>query len=114
MIQRKRPYTPDPLRGTGRTKRMVMELPEGGCVVVAHNGDGVAYIRRMIGDLRGGDFLKSVRIASLAYVENLHGLDLPIFIDHFVLEYAFDRHLRREYEILFQLQQHAIIRRATK
>lgn len=104
----------NPTRGIGRTKQMVMDLPEGGCVVVAHNQDGLIYIRNMIGDLRGATFLKSVRLTSLAYVENLRGLDLPIFADHYVLAYAFDRHLHREYEILLQLQQHAIIRRATK
>jgi hypothetical protein len=114
MIKKKKPIMPDPHRGTGRTKRMVMDLPEDGCMVVAHNQDGLTYIRNMIGDLRGGSFLKSVRLSTLAYVENLRGLDLPIFVDHFVLEYAFDRHLHREYEILLQLQQHAIFRRASK
>lgn len=114
MILRKRPVTPDPFRGTGRTKRMVMQLPEDGCVVVAHNQDGLIYINHMINDLRGREFLKSVRLVSLPYVENLCGLDLPIFVDHFVLEYAFDRHLRREYEILMHLQQLSTIRRTTK
>lgn len=108
---RKRPPN-DPNRGTGRTKRMVMSLPEGGCIVVAHNFIGHEHIKRMIGDLRGGDFLKSVRLVTLDRVESLRGLDLPIFVDHFVVEYAWDRHLRREYEMLLMLEQLSEIRRA--
>lgn len=110
MIQRKKPLFNDAERGTGRTKRMVMSLPEGGCVVVVHTPDFIRYVRNMIGDLRGAEFLKSVRLASLSYVDNLHGLDLPIYIDHFVVEYAWDRHLRRELEILLELQRYYTIR----
>lgn len=92
-------------RGTGRTKRMVMSLPEGGCAVVLHNHDFIAYIRHMISDLRGGDFLKTVRFATLECVDHLRGFDRPICVDHFVAEYASDRRLRREYDILFELKQ---------
>jgi hypothetical protein len=80
----------DNQRGSGRTKRMVMSLPEGGCVVVIHENSFRDYLRHLIDDLRGGSFLKSVRIVPLADSERyLRGLRLPIFVDHYVSEYAF-------------------------
>ena len=101
----------DPDRGTGRTKRMVMDLPEGGCVVVAHNQGGLVYIRHMVGDLRGDDFLKSVRFTTLDCAENLRGIELPIFVDHFVHDYAWECRLRREYEILMEISKYNYFRR---
>lgn len=70
----------DNQRGSGRTKRMVMSLPEGGCVVVIHESGFRLYLQHMIGDLRGGEFLKSVRIVPLAdserYLQNLSRLSM--------------------------------------
>ncbi len=74
-------------RGSGRTHRMIKELPDK--VMVCHTGDG-AWIRNMIRDSRGREFQ-----FTLAKVENWKDLQLaveeaaryrlPTAVDHHVV-----------------------------
>lgn len=90
----------DPQRGTGRTKAMVKSLPDAPCIVVVHSHGFIWYVKRMIADLRGPDVLAKVRFVSLSNVNALRGLRLPIFVDHFVHDHAFQNHMRYEYSVL--------------
>ena len=73
------------MRGTGRTKAMVMALPEGGACVITHGAEVRRYIERMIYDLRGRDFLRSCKVCVIyghSDLGRLQGLLMPTFIDH--------------------------------
>lgn len=73
------------MRGTGKTKAMVMALPEGGAFIVAHSFQMDRYIERMIFDLRGRDFFKLCHVHAVhgqMCTNRLHGLRIPIFVDH--------------------------------
>jgi hypothetical protein len=94
----------DSLRGTGRTRRMVEHLPVSGCAVVVHNADGLRYVRQMIADLRGVEFLKTVRLCTLENVDNLRGVALPIYVDHYVRAFASNSvFLRIKFDLLCDL-----------
>lgn len=95
----------DPNRGTGRTKNMVMSLPETGCIVVVHERNFVNYVKTMALDLRGPVLAKSIRFVALEDVERrIRGYELPIFIDHYVTKYAFRTKRWRELDVLSYFQ----------
>jgi hypothetical protein len=69
----------------GRTKAMVMALPEGGAFVVVHSAVMARYVERMIYDLRGRDFFKRCHVHPVhghGSLSRLYGLRIPIFVDH--------------------------------
>lgn len=77
------------MRGTGRTRAMVMELPEDGAIVVVHTWALGDYIKQMIRDLRGPVAAHNIEIAMVEdHYDALHlqrlWLDTrkPIFVDH--------------------------------
>lgn len=73
------------MRGIGKTKELVMSLPETGCVVVVHNPDMKRYISQMIYDLRGKEVLDNTKIRTVSRRGDegyLYGLNVPIFVDH--------------------------------
>lgn len=83
--------TGDNERGTGRTLEMVKSLPpDGRCIVVVHRADFAWYVRDMIANVHNIDCAKKVKIVSLAHAARyLRGISIPIFMDHYVAEYAY-------------------------
>lgn len=81
------------MRQTGKTKAMVEALPEGGSIVIVHNGAMADYVRRMIEDLRGGRIALVTKVRTVATYDAamgaLTGVRLPVFLDH-----AFEEHAR--------------------
>jgi uncharacterized protein YodC (DUF2158 family) len=88
------------MRGSGRTREMVMALPEGGATVVVHVERMRRYVRDMIRDLRGAYTAGRTRIdvvASLPDAVQLYNAPQPIYLDHAFEELlpALARELRR-------------------
>jgi len=84
------------MRGTGKTKAMVMALPDEGACVVVHNAAMVRYVERMIYDLRGKGLMnrcKVLRIEHQGDADRLQGLRMRTFVDHAFWWLASDRHL---------------------
>ena len=84
------------MRGTGKTKAMVMALRDDGACVVVHNAAMVRYVERMIYDLRGKDMMKRckvLRIERQGDADRLQGLRMRTFVDHAFWWLASDRHL---------------------
>jgi|GEM_PF-5993963 len=91
------------MRGTGKTKAMVMALPDEGACVVAHNAAMVRYVDQMIYDLRGKDLMKRckvLRIERQGDADRLQGLRMRTFVDHAFWWLARDLHLLRRVECL--------------
>lgn len=81
-------------RGTGLTKAMVEALPESGAVVVVHTGAMRSYVERMILDLRGKAVASRCKVRVIqdrGLFPMLHGLRVPIIIDHAVEDYVHPR-----------------------
>lgn len=91
------------MRGTGKTKAMVMALPADGACVVVHNAAMVRYVERMICDLRGKDMMKRCkvwRVESQGDADRLQGLRMRTFVDHAFWWLARDLHIVRRIECL--------------
>lgn len=73
------------MQSDGKTKAMVLALPEGGAFVVVHSAVMARYVERMIFDLRGRDFFKLCHVHAIhgqMCTNRLRGLRIPIFVDH--------------------------------
>ena len=91
------------LRGTGKTKAVVMALPSDGACVVVNTAAMVGYVERMIYDLRGKDMLRRCkvwRMESQGDADRLQGLRVRTFVDHAFWELTHDRHLARRVDYL--------------
>jgi len=91
------------MRGTGKTKAMVMALPDEGACVVVHNASMVRYVEQMIYDLRGKDLMKRCKVISVSRqhdADRLQGLRMRTFVDHAFWWLAHDLHLVRRVECL--------------
>lgn len=91
------------MRGTGKTKAMVMALPADGACVVVHNQSMVRYVERMIYDLRGEDMMKRCKVWRMEIqrdADRLQGLRMRTFVDHAFWELARDNHLARRVDCL--------------
>ncbi|UHS56845.1 hypothetical protein [Agrobacterium vaccinii] len=91
------------MRGVGKTKAMVMALPNDGACIVVHTAPMVRYVERMIYDLRGKDMLKRCkvrRVESQGDADRLQGLRMRTFVDHAFWELTHDRHLARRVDYL--------------
>lgn len=91
------------MRGTGKTKAMVMALPDEGACVVVHNAAMVRYVEHMIYDLRGKDMMKCCKVISVSRhhdADRLQGLRMRTFVDHAFWWLTHDRHLRTRVEHL--------------
>jgi len=79
-------------RGSGRTKKMVMSLPDNsGAFVIVHSRAMWVYVDRMIRDLKKSPPERHFRILvvdSPFDVDRLRGHSLPIFVDHAFWELA--------------------------
>lgn len=78
-------------RGSGRTTRQIMSMPESGGVYVVHTAPMVMHTRRLMSDHRGDEFQRRcyvVRVGDMGDVDHLRGLRLPIYIDHAWSEWA--------------------------
>lgn len=76
-------------RGTGRTKAMVEAMPPEGGTIIVHNGVVRDYVNRMIRDLRGEPFARTVRVAVVRNYSDcyrLDGLCCHVEVDHAVWE----------------------------
>lgn len=72
----------DGARGGGRTHRMIEQLPERAAIVVPNNSTA-EWLSEMITRVRGGGALyRYVVVASMAGVDRLRGVGMPIFIEH--------------------------------
>jgi hypothetical protein len=90
------------MQQTGRTKSMVMSLPDTGACVIVHSGSMRRYIERMMFDLRGRDFLKRCKVLVIYGHSDLHrlnGLSLPTFVDH-AFEYCSDASLSAQAQMM--------------
>lgn len=96
--------------GTGKTKAMVEALPEGGSVVIVHNGQTADYVRRMIVDLRGRHVMLNTRVRTVAScdaaVGALLGVREPVFVDHAFQERALPSVKARVAELIGGIQGH--------
>ncbi|MDR5008289.1 hypothetical protein RGK87_04615 [Agrobacterium fabacearum] len=91
------------MRGAGKTKAMVMALPDNGACVVVHTAPMVRYVEQMIYDLRGKDIMKRCKVMSVSRqhdADRLQGLRMRTFVDHAFWELTHDRHLARRVECL--------------
>lgn len=91
------------MRGTGKTKAMVMALPDEGACVVVHNASMVRYVEHMICDLRGIDLMKRCKVISVSRqhdADRLQGLRMRTFVDHAFWWLAHDLNLVRRVECL--------------
>lgn len=91
------------MSGDGKTKAMVMALPDDGACVVVHNAAMVRYVERMIYDLRGKDMMKRckvLRIERQGDADRLQGLRMRTFVDHAFWELTRDNHLARRVDCL--------------
>jgi hypothetical protein len=91
------------MRGTGKTKAMVMALPEEGACVVVHAAPMVRYVERMIYDLRGKVMLRRCkvwRVERQGDADRLQGLRMRTFVDHAFWDLTHDRHLARHVDHL--------------
>lgn len=91
------------MRGTGKTKAMVMALPDEGACVVVHNASMVRYVEHMINDLRGKDLMNRCKVISVARqhdADRLQGLRMRTFVDHAFWWLTSDPHLRARVECL--------------
>lgn len=77
-------------RGSGRTYRMVMDVPHTGGVIVAPSTPLAHYIREMIRDTRGPVMSKKIDVVAIegpADVRKIQGeTSRPIFLDHSCLD----------------------------
>lgn len=79
----------DPHRGTGRTTRMIMQLPEG-CIFIVHLQEFVKPMQERIRELRGANF--KARVVALSNARRLlMGVKELIRIDHFVWDFVSDK-----------------------
>jgi hypothetical protein len=91
------------MRGTGKTKAMVMALPDEGACVVVHNQPMVRYVERMIYDLRGKGLMKRCKVFlvdSQHGADRLQGLSMRTFVDHAFWGLTRDLHLARRVDCL--------------
>lgn len=75
----------DKLRGTGRTTREIMRMPDEGGIFIVHNGPMRSYVHDLMEHHRGEDFAQRCLIAvvrNLEDVDRVRGIRLPIYIDH--------------------------------
>lgn len=73
------------MRGVGRTRNLIDNLPDERCVVVTYSHDLGREIKKTIEDLRGKELIKKVKVVSVSSKEDLsrlQGLSVPIFFDH--------------------------------
>lgn len=83
-------------RGSGRTYRMVMGLPDG--VHVMYRGPQDQWLMNMIRDLRGPDFKFSLigvrdRSAVMSAFHEAARLRKPVALDHQVISYLYEKAL---------------------
>lgn len=76
-------------RGTGRTKAMVEAMPPEGGTIIVHNAVVRDYVNRMVRDLRGQPFARTVRVSVVQNYSDcyrLQGLSCHVAVDHAVWE----------------------------
>ncbi|QGY05505.1 hypothetical protein MMSR116_29140 [Methylobacterium mesophilicum SR1.6/6] len=82
--------TPAEKRRSGRTRRMIMDLPKSGAVVIVHSPSVIGLFRDLIRAVRGDDVANVTRVVAAPTVLDelavVRGLSLPVFRDHFVEE----------------------------
>lgn len=85
-------------RRSGRTTRMLQQLPETGAIVVVPSVAHAARMERDIFNIRGSTVCLVTKVAVVSGSPDLHqlrGVSLPIFVDHSVADnvdsYTLDR-----------------------
>ncbi|MBP2494690.1 hypothetical protein ABID82_007189 [Methylobacterium sp. PvP062] len=77
-------------RRAGRTRRMIMDLPKDGAVVIVHSPSVIGIFRDLIRSVRGNEVADATRVVAAPTVLDelavVRRLSLPVFRDHFVEE----------------------------
>lgn len=77
-------------RRAGRTRRMILDLPKGGALVIVHSPSVIGIFRDLIRAVRGDEVANATRVVAAPTVLDelavVRRLSLPVFRDHFVEE----------------------------
>lgn len=77
-------------RRASRTRRMIMDLPKDGAVVIVHSPSVIGIFRDLIRAVRGDEIANVTRVVAaptaLDELAVVRRLSLPVFRDHFVEE----------------------------
>lgn len=103
------------MRTFGKTFAMVKSL-SAPCIVLVHTLSMRSYVRRMIADVHGPGFEREVKVEivnSSRDLDKLRGLQVPVYIDHAVLDYwhSTAHDLAHLLKLVEQINERAVLRR---